>query len=137
MKAADVITAARAYLGVPFRHQGRTPPLALDCAGLFVLVCHDLGLPVEDEQGYGRNPYKGLLEQCIARQPFLARVPREDMQAGDILLMRFAGDPQHIAIHAGDTMIHAYEHSGRVVEHRLADVWRARVVSVYRFEDQV
>lgn len=137
MKAADVITAARAYLGVPFRHQGRTPPLALDCAGLFVQVCRDLGLPVIDEQGYGRNPWKGLLEQCIGRQPFLCRAPREQMQAGDILLMRFTVEPQHIAIHAGDTMIHAYEHSGRVVEHRLADVWRARIVHVYRFEGLV
>ncbi|WP_395504707.1 NlpC/P60 family protein [Ectopseudomonas hydrolytica] len=134
MKPADVITASRAYLEVPFRHQGRTPPLALDCAGLFVMVCRDMGLPVIDEQGYGRNPWRGLLEQCIARQPFLCRVPREQMQAGDVLLMKFEGDPQHIAIHAGDTMIHAYEKSGKVVEHRLADVWRARVVSVYRFE---
>lgn len=134
MKAADVTVAARAYIDVPFKHQGRTPPLALDCAGLFVLVCRGLGLPVIDEQGYGRNPYKGLLEQCIERQPFLYRVPIAQMQAGDILLMRFDGEPQHIAIHAGETMIHAYEKSGRVVEHRLADVWRARVVRVYRFE---
>ena len=134
MKAADVITAARTYLGVPFRHQGRTPPLALDCAGLFVVVCRDLGLPVDDEQGYARTPYKGLLEQAIARQPFLARVPTHEMREGDVPLLRFAGEPQHIAIHAGDTMIHAYEHSGRVVEHRLADVWRARVVHAYRFE---
>jgi cell wall-associated NlpC family hydrolase len=134
MKGADVVAAARAYLGVPFRHQGRTPPLALDCAGLFVMVCRDLGLPVIDEQGYGRNPYKGLLEQCIERQPFLHRVPRDEMREGDVLLMKFDGDPQHIAIHAGYSMIHAYEHVGKVVEHRLAGVWRARVVSVYRFE---
>lgn len=134
MKADDVITSARAYLGVPFRHQGRTPPLALDCAGLFVQVCRDLGLPVIDEQGYGRNPWGGLLEQCIDRQPFLSRIQPDQMEAGDILLMRFTGEPQHIAIHAGKTMIHSYENSGRVVEHRLADVWRARVVQVYRFE---
>lgn len=134
MSPSQIIAAARAYLGVPFRHQGRTPPLALDCAGLFVQVCKDLSLPVIDEQGYGRDPYQGLLEQCISRQPFLAKIPRDQMRAGDILLMRFSSDPQHIAMHAGETMIHAYEHSGRVVEHRIADVWRSRVVSVYRFE---
>ena len=134
MKAADIITAARIHLGTPYRHQGRVPGLALDCAGLFVAVCHDLGLQVEDEEGYGRTPFKGLLEQCIDRQPFLTRVPREQMQAGDVLLMRFQTDPQHVAFHAGDTMIHAYSNVGRVVEHRLADVWRARIVHVYRFE---
>lgn len=134
MKGADVVAAARAYLGVPFRHQGRTPPLVLDCAGLFVMVCRDLGLPVIDEQGYGRNPYRGLLEQCIERQPFLRRIPREEMGEGDVLLMRFDCAPQHIAIHAGQSMIHAYEQIGRVVEHRLAGAWRARIVHAYRFE---
>lgn len=129
-----IIEAARKYLGVPFRHQGRTPPLALDCAGLFVQVCRDIGLPVDDEQGYGVNPHKGLLEQSIERQPFLVRVPKEQMKAGDILLMRFNTDPQHIAIHAGETMIHAYSHAGKVVEHRIADVWRARIVRVYRVQ---
>jgi cell wall-associated NlpC family hydrolase len=135
MKGADVTRAAREYLGVPFRHQGRTPPLALDCAGLFVVVMRDLGFDVQDESGYGRNPYKGLLEACIDRLPFLDRIPSAEMREGDILLMRFNEAPQHIAIHAGDTMIHAYEHSGRVVEHRLADVWRARIVRVYRIKD--
>lgn len=134
MTAEDVIAAARSALDTPFRHQGRVAGVGLDCAGEFVHACRELALPVIDEQGYGRNPYKGLLEQCIERQPFLYRVPKEQMQAGDVLLMRFDGEPQHIAIHAGETMIHAYEKSGRVVEHRLADVWRARVVRVYRFE---
>lgn len=134
MKAADIIEAARSHLGTPYRHQGRAAGAGLDCAGLFVAVCHDLGLQVIDENGYGRTPFRGLLEQCIDRQPFLRRVARNDMQAGDVLLMRFQSDPQHIAFHAGDTMIHAYSNVGRVVEHRIADVWRARVVHVYRFE---
>lgn len=134
MKADDIITAARECLGTPFQHQARVPGVALDCAGVFVHVCGAMGLPVLDERGYGRLPYRGLLEQCIARQPFLTEVPRDQMQAGDVLLMRFDGAPQHIAIHAGATVIHAYEAIGRVVEHRLADVWRARVVRVYRFE---
>lgn len=135
MTEADVIQLARAQLGTPFKHQGRVPGLALDCAGLFVVVASALGLQVLDEQGYGRNPWHGLLEQCIARQPFLREVPKGEMRSGDVLLMRFTGEPQHIAIHAGATVIHAYESVGRVVEHRLADVWRARVVRVYRFED--
>ena len=135
MTETDIIQLARAQLGTPFKHQGRVPGLALDCAGLFVVVASALGLQVLDEQGYGRTPWQGLLEQCIARQPFLREVPKGEMRAGDVLLMRFTGEPQHIAIHAGATVIHAYESVGRVVEHRLADVWRARVVRVYRFED--
>lgn len=135
MKAEDIIRPAREQLGVKFKHQGRVPGLALDCAGVFVTVCNSLGLPVQDEPGYGRNPWNGLLESCIDRQPFLYEINKSDMQAGDVLLMRFTGEPQHIAIHAGETIIHAYENIGRVVEHRFADVWRARVVRVYRFKE--
>jgi len=43
-------------------------------------------------------------------------------------------EPQHLAIvtpyrHGGLAMIHAYSRSSAVVEHRLADVWRARIVA--------
>jgi len=134
MKTADIVAAARELIDTPFRHQGRAPGVGVDCAGVFVLVCRAFGLPVEDEPAYGRNPYKGLLEQCIERQPFMTKVPKDEAQEGDILLMRFEGEPQHIAIHAGATMIHSYEHAGRVVEHRISSMWRARIVHVYRFE---
>ncbi|MCY1550944.1 putative phage cell wall peptidase, NlpC/P60 family [compost metagenome] len=129
-----IITTARSMLRSPFKHQGRVPGLGLDCAGLLVCTCQALGLPIEDVQGYGRNPFNGLLEQAIRRQPFLREVPKAELQPGDVLLMRFSQAPQHIAIATEHGMIHAYEHSGAVVEHRLAEVWRARITHVFRFE---
>lgn len=56
---------------------------------------------------------------------------------GDVLLMRFKNDPQHLAIFAGETIIHSYSTVGMVCEHRLADVWIARIVGVYRFRGAV
>jgi cell wall-associated NlpC family hydrolase len=38
-----IIAAARSWLGVPWRHQGRTRQ-GVDCAGLVVLVGRGLGL---------------------------------------------------------------------------------------------
>lgn len=137
MTVDEILNAARSVKETPFRHQGRVPGIGLDCAGVFVHVCRVLGLPVIDEVGYGRNPFKGLLEQCIERQPFLVKVPLAQMQSGDILLMRFDREPQHIAIHAGETVIHSYEKSGKVVEHRFADIWQKRVVRAYRFEGAI
>lgn len=134
MKADDVIAAARSALGTPFRHQGRIAGVGLDCAGLYIHVCSVLGIECLDFEGYGRLPYRSLLEQACADQPALRRVPLDELQSGDIMLMRFDGSPQHVAFCAGDTMIHAYQQSGGVVEHRLASVWRGRVVRVYRFE---
>ena len=42
-----IIAAARAWLGVPWRHQGRTRQ-GVDCAGLVVLVGREFGLAAYD-----------------------------------------------------------------------------------------
>lgn len=140
MRPADIVAAARAEIGTPFRHQGRTPGWALDCAGLVVTVAAALGADYIDQQGYSRHPSDGLLEAAMDGQPCLERVALADMQAGDVLLMRFAGDPQHLAIFAGfneqgqsETIIHAEIKARKVCEHRLSDEWRGRIVRVYRF----
>jgi cell wall-associated NlpC family hydrolase len=133
MTPDDIITAARACLGTPFRHLGRIPGKALDCAGLAVSVALALGLEVDDREAYGRTPANGLLETMLDSQPCLIRVLRPP-RAGDLLLMRFgAGDPQHLAICAGETIIHAWMTVGKVAEHRFTDQWKSRVVRVYEF----
>jgi cell wall-associated NlpC family hydrolase len=54
--------------------------------------------------------------------------------AGDVLLLRFDRDPQHLAILTGDgTIIHALQSVGKVVEHRLSPDWRARLVAAWEF----
>lgn len=127
-----IVAVARAQLGTPFRHQGRLPGIALDCAGLVVVVADQLGLPHADQTGYARQPSGGRLEAALASQPGLVRIDGEP-QAGDVLLMRFSGMPQHLGICTDDTLIHAWEAAGKVVEHRLDTVWRRRIVAVYRF----
>lgn len=134
MTADDILAAARQCLGTPFRHQGRLLGFGLDCAGVAIHVARQIGAGHLDVSGYGRTPANGQLEQSLDAQPCLERVSRvDDRAAGDLLLMRFAGDPQHLAITAGDTIIHAYESVGRCCEHRLSSVWAARIVRVYRF----
>lgn len=132
MSPADIIAAARKELETPFRHQGRQPGMALDCAGLVVAVARSLGIDPVDVSGYARVP-SGILQSILDQQPCLVRVVT--MQPGDILLMRFRGDPQHLAIYAGDTIIHSYETVGRCCEHDFTDLWRRRVVAIYRFTE--
>lgn len=132
-RAEDVIAAARACLGTPFRHQGRQPGVGLDCAGLVVSVCRALNIPYQDAAAYGRRPHDGLLESTLSVQPAMYCVPRHAMQPADVLLMRFRTDPQHLAIYAEPTVIHSYETVGQVVEHCLDNRWAARIVRVYRF----
>lgn len=131
MTPHDIILAARECLDTPFRHQGRLPGFALDCAGVAVHVARRVGCEPDEPAAYGRLPHGGLLEHWLHRQPFLVRA--DAPQAGDLLLMRFAAEPQHLAIHAGATIVHAYQAIGRTVEHDLDAKWRRRIVRVYRF----
>ena len=142
MTPDDIVSAARDLIGTPFVHQGRIPHVALDCAGLVVAVAQAVGAEYIDQTGYSRSPSGGLLEAALDDQPGIARVTLADRQPGDILLMRFAGDPQHLAILVDDapkeaplggTIIHAYEAPGIVCEHDLTDLWQRRIVRVYRF----
>lgn len=134
--AADIIAAARECLGTPFRHQGRLLGVGLDCAGVAAHVCGRLGFEPVDAVGYARTPAHGLLESTLDRQPFLVHVVDGERQPGDFLLMRFRGEPQHVAVLAEETIIHAYEGVGSCCEHRLDEKWARRIVSVYRFVSQ-
>ena len=133
MTGADIVTEARKHLGTPFVHQGRLPGKALDCAGLVVVVAQALGIEIADTKGYGRSP-NGALEAVIAAQTEVTQVPIAERQAGDILTMRFAREMQHVAICAGETVIHSYEAVGKVCEHALDEMWAKRIVRVYRFK---
>lgn len=132
IQAADIVAAARECLGTPFAHQGRILNRALDCAGVAVHAARQCGHEVSEPSAYSRMPNNAMLEYWLGQQPFLERatVP----QAGDLLLMRFTGEPQHLAVFTGENIVHAYESVGKVVEHILDAKWRRRIVAVYRFK---
>ena len=74
-----------------------------------------------------------MIESTLDEQPNLMRVTGKP-QAGDVLLMRFTGEPQHLAIYAGPNIIHSYQTVGKVCEHILDAKWARRIVRVYRFK---
>lgn len=127
MTGADFVVAARQLVGVPYRHQGRTPR-GLDCIGLLLLAASRVGvLPLElGRRDYGRAPLDELLaglgEHCDAL---------EFAEPGCILAIRWPGDRRagHVAICAGPTIIHSYSNMGRVVEHGFRGKWVDWVVS--------
>lgn len=130
----SIISIARSAIKTPFVHQGRIAGKALDCAGLVIYVAKELNLEYIDAATYSRNPTDSLLEDALDRQPCLERVVGEP-QAGNILLMRFTGDPQHLGIYTGKTLIHAWQPPGQVCEHDLTPIWRRRIVRTYRFRN--
>jgi cell wall-associated NlpC family hydrolase len=130
--SAQIVRLARDCLDTPFLHQARVPGVGLDCAGVLVHILQSLGLPCIDERGYPRLPYRGLIKSILDAQPALSTINRDDMQAGDILLMRFRKEPQHVAVFTGTGIVHSYSAIGRVVEHGLDELWKKRITAVYR-----
>ena len=127
----EVVAAARGYLGVPWVHQGRSMR-GVDCAGLAVMVARALSLTDFDVIGYGRRPNGDALRQAIEDAGCVESEP----QVGALLLMRFRREPQHVAIAAdhpagGLSIVHALSTSRAVVEHRMDDAWRRRIVSAW------
>lgn len=124
---AEVVAAARGWIGTPFHHQGRMRGVGVDCAGLVICVGHQLGLfePRFDVEGYPRVPDGTLVSHC---DEHMQRVPREAMQPGDVVVVTWDHEPMHLGIlgdylYGGLSIIHALEragrHNGRVCEMRL------------------
>ncbi len=139
----DIVVQARTWLGTPFHHQARLKRVGCDCLGLIIGVVDELdlkdkyGQPLAsyDEITYSKEPDGAYLTQKIAA--LLDEVSIENAQAGDLALFNMAGNPQHLAILTDYEnalgMIHCYAQARRVVEHRLDDDWKNRLVKVFRW----
>lgn len=125
-----IVAIARGYVGTPFRHQGRIPGLALDCAGVVVCVAKALGLEGEfKEVPYGRYPHAATLQRIC--EEHMDRITLYG--PGDVLLMAWEAEPQHLAIASDIGVIHSYAKARAVVEHVLDPLWRSRIRAAYRF----
>lgn len=122
--------AARAFLGVPWKHQGRDR-LGIDCIGLVVSCLRECGHVPPDRTDYGRDPNGELVAALVAN---CTQVP---MQEGAIALVRYGPELRHVGIigsgHDGLTLIHADSHQRRVVEHPIDARWRKRIVSCWEY----
>jgi NlpC/P60 family putative phage cell wall peptidase len=131
-----LVAVARQWLGTPFRHQGRQPGRGLDCVGLVVCAARHCGLADYDVTDYPRLPQGDALAGHLRAAGLVAVDPRAALP-GDVLLMRFTREAQHVALVTDGGILHAHEQVGRVVEHRLDESWRRRIVAVYRFAEVI
>jgi cell wall-associated NlpC family hydrolase len=127
--------AARAYLGVPWRHLGRSRE-GLDCIGLVLLAARDCGIVADDPAPYAREPSSQLLRRELAR--YLDQVSLADPRPGDVLVFNLGIYAGHIGIvgkhpdYGCLSLIHAYAPRRRVVEERLVGAEIESMTGVYR-----
>jgi NlpC/P60 family putative phage cell wall peptidase len=131
-----IVAEARRWLGTRWQHQGRTLGHGVDCIGLVLEVARACGLTDLSISEYARRGGGGLLHAGLIEH--MQPVGLESIQPADVLLMRFDGQPQHVALvtdhPAGLGVIHAYLQARKVVEHRLDDIWRGRTLAAFAFK---
>lgn len=140
---AEVVRAARGWIGTPFCHQHRARGVGVDCAGLVIGVARELGLvaPDWDVTGYSRVPDgESLRRYCDEHLERAAEI-----QLGGVVLIAWQpnGPPHHLGIvadylHGGHSMIHAEGRRHReVIETRLLFGPSMRFCGAYTFHGVV
>lgn len=133
--ADEIVGAARAFLGTPYRHRAATPGAGCDCLGLLRGVWRTL---------YGAEPEAVPNYRADARDPrhadaLLAAAERLLLRAegapraGQVVLFRLvrALPPRHCGIMIGHgRFVHAQERLG-VVEANLTEAWARRVAGLF------
>lgn len=109
----------------------------MDCIGLLVISAEKAALTaVEDEYGYGREPWEDRLRAGLSRR-FGPALPPSVAQVGDIALIRWGNaEPSHTGIFAahpdgGLSLIHAHTLHG-VIEQAVRGPVLSALVEVYR-----
>lgn len=147
-----IVAQARTWLGTKFQHQGRLKKTrrwsgGVDCIGLVVGVIGELGMrdtsgnPLigYDYTGYSMTPDGVTLKNKL--DAHLQQIAVEDLQPGDIPLIRFHRNPQHVGFITDRAdgavgIIHCYSASEYVVEHILNENWRRLIVGAYTFKPE-
>lgn len=135
VKRDDVQALARGYLGTPWKHQGRNKAVGIDCAGLIVLVAHDLGLSAYDSVDYQRNAHNDAFVRHFGDNMTQKRVA--DRQIGDVLLFRDRLFSCHSGVvsqkHGVPHIIHAYAPRKAVIEEPLSAEWVSKITYCFEF----
>lgn len=139
---AEIVAAARGWIGTPYRHQASCRGAGTDCLGLLRGIWREV-LGAEPQ---AIPPYTADWSEAEGREDLLAAarlwlMPAGVAQEGDVLLfrMRAGAVAKHLgiasAMGAAPRFIHAY--SGHaVVETALSDPWQRRIVARFRFPER-
>lgn len=134
----EVVAAAHAWLGTPYRHQSAQRGVGCDCLGLLLGVYREQkgGLEI-NLPPYSRDwrdaSYSDELSAIAER--YLKRDDTIELSAGRVLLfeMRRGAAAKHCGIMVQNhQFIHAQERIG-VVKAHLSPWWQRRVIATYQF----
>lgn len=140
----DIVTAARGWIGTPYRHQASVKGAGTDCLGLVRGVWREvLGREPEVPPAYTLDWSEPQGQELMweAARRHLRERPLGAFEPGSVLLFRMRA--QSVAKHVGivtecgaaPAFIHAYSGHG-VIESPLSAPWARRVVACFGFPEE-
>jgi len=135
--AGEIVAAAEAWLGTPYRHQASTLGAGCDCLGLIRGVWRTLyGTEPIDMPAYRADWRDASHTQTLLAAAHKFLLPAEPpLAAGQVVLFRLRGlpTPKHCGIMlTANRFIHAQEGLG-VTEANLTEGWSRRVARAFDF----
>ena len=143
-QGARIVTAARGWLGTPYRHQAACRGAGCDCLGLVRGIWREVkGAEPERPPAYSMDWAEPARQEALwqAAARHLRAKALRDEAAGDVILfrMRAGSVAKHLGVVAETgaraTFIHAYSGHG-VVETALSAPWRRRIVARFQFPEE-
>ena len=133
-----IVAEARGWLGVPWRHQGRSRA-GIDCVGLVVQVARALRLSDYDHTVYGRRAQgQSFVEHFRSNMDGIA-IP--EAVPGDVLVFADQVYPCHCGFlterHHQPHLLHAHALRRQVIEEPYAGEWPAKIKFAFRFRPPV
>ncbi|WP_306225978.1 NlpC/P60 family protein [Bosea beijingensis] len=138
MRRAEIVDAARLWLGTPYHHQASLCGIGCDCLGLVRGVWRDLcGAEPEQPPPYSPSWAESLRQEtlALAATRHLRPILMSEAQAGDVLLFRWREHlpAKHCAILAtADSIIHAHD-GAAVAEVAFTPWWRRHLSHAFSF----
>lgn len=140
LRADDIVTAARGWIGTPYRHQASLKGAGCDCLGLVRGVWREcIGPEPETAPPYAPDWAEAGGRETLAEAAgrWLRPIAIEAASGGDVVLFRWRDGvaAKHAGLLSGEgRFIHAYEGTA-VVESTLGPWWRRRISHAFRFPE--
>ena len=133
-----IVSAARGWIGTPYRHQASLKGVGCDCLGLVRGVWREvMGDEPEAAPAYaaGWAENSGTEALAEAARRHMREAPCTDIQAGDLLLFRWRAHlpAKHAGLASSPTMMIHAQDNACVAEIALSPWWRRHLAFVFRF----
>lgn len=115
---ADVVEAARSFVGAEFKHQGRNER-RMDCVGTVKMTGQKLGIRLQDYTRYPMQPNPEEFMRRI-RESGMVEIELDAAQLGTVLVFEYKDErPMHVGIVVQEKplrVVHAWRTARKVCE---------------------